>query len=81
MVAIAANALVTAIDPLPRFEISDQAVLAMDDTTPLDITSGAVGATVKSLWQSDLIGLRAILQISWGLRAAGGLSWVENTAW
>ena len=74
--------LTNAVDPLPRFDISDQAVLMMDDTTPTDLTTGGVASgNVKSLWQSRLIALRAILQISWGLRAPGGLAWLENVLW
>jgi hypothetical protein len=81
VVAIASNALASACDPVPRFEISKEAVLHMDDTTPLDIVSAGVAGTVKSLWQTDSLGLRTVLQVSWGLRHVNGLAWVENVNW
>jgi hypothetical protein len=81
VVCIASNALVTAIDPMPTFQLVDTAVVHEEDTTPLDITTAAVSATVKSLWQSDLVGLRVTSRIAWGLRAAGGLAWLTATGW
>jgi hypothetical protein len=81
VMVIASNALVTAADPLPRFQLVDNAVLHFDDTTPRDIDTAAVATTVKSLWQSDLIGLRTILEISWGLRSANGVAWMTGTNW
>jgi hypothetical protein len=47
----------------------------------LNITDEAITTSVRSLYQSDLIGMRTVLEISWGLRAAGGLAWLENVIW
>lgn len=59
----------------PRFDVSDQAVLHMEDTTPLAIgTPGSpavVAAPVRSLWQTDSIGIRMILDINWAFRRTG----------
>ncbi|SIO49791.1 phage prohead protease, HK97 family/phage major capsid protein, HK97 family,TIGR01554 [Bradyrhizobium erythrophlei] len=53
----------------PRFEISDQATLHMEDTTPLPIVDGGVpAAPVRSLWQTDSLGLRLILPMNWMMR-------------
>lgn len=53
----------------PRFEISDQATLHMEDTTPLPIVDGGTpAAPVRSLWQTDSLGLRLILPINWAMR-------------
>ena len=53
----------------PRFEISDQATLHMEDTTPLPIVDGGVpAAPVRSLWQTDSLGLRLILPMNWVMR-------------
>ena len=66
----------------PRFDVSDQAVLHMEDTTPLQIgTAGApntVAAPVQSMFQTDSIALRMILPMSWAMRRSGVL--VERTA-
>jgi HK97 family phage prohead protease len=53
----------------PRFEISDQATLHMEDTAPLPIVDGGVpAAPVRSLWQTDSLGLRLILPMNWVMR-------------
>jgi hypothetical protein len=53
----------------PRFEISDSAVLHMEDTTPLPIVDGgAAAAPVRSLWQTDSLGLRMLWPMNWVLR-------------
>jgi HK97 family phage prohead protease len=53
----------------PRFEISDQATLHMEDTAPLPIVDGGTpAAPVRSLWQTDSLGLRLILPMNWVMR-------------
>src|SRR5207342_2826597 len=46
----------------PRFELSDQATLHLEDTSPADIVGGASGPVpafpVKSMWQTDSIAMR-----------------------
>jgi hypothetical protein len=81
VVAIASNALVSAVDPAPRFEIVNQTALHFDSSSPLDITTAAVAATTKSLFQSDLVGLRTIFELSWGLRDPAGLAWLGSVTW
>jgi hypothetical protein len=81
IMAVATNCLASAADPLPRFSITTETVLTFGDTTPTDITSGAVGATTKSLWQSDLWGLKTVLQIGWCLRSTSGVAWLQNVKW
>jgi len=72
----------SATDDNPRFDISDQTVLHMEDTTPLAIgTAGApatVAAPAQSMFQTDCIALRMILPMSWAMRRSGVL--VERTA-
>lgn len=69
----------------PRFDVSDQAVLHLDDTTPLAIgTAGSpnvVAAPVRSLWQTDCIGIRMILDINWAMRRTGVLAWTQSVTW
>jgi HK97 family phage prohead protease len=60
----------------PRIDVSDQAVLHMEDTTPLQIATGAQGSGVlatptRSLWQTDCIGIRLILDVNWQMRRTG----------
>lgn len=69
----------------PRFELSDQATLHMEDTTPADIVSGPGPGTpafpVKSMWQTDSIALRLILPINWTVRRAGVVAVVNGVTW
>ena len=85
VVAIASNALCSAIDPLPRFNISTETTLHEEDTTPLPLstvgTPNTVAAPMRSLFQTDAIGVRMQLEVSWALRNAGGLSWLQGVNW
>jgi HK97 family phage major capsid protein len=69
----------------PRFELSDQATLHMEDTTPLPIsTTGApntVAAPVRSMFQTDSIALRMIMPMNWAMRRTGLVSWVTGVTW
>jgi hypothetical protein len=66
----------------PRFDVSDQAVLHMEDTTPVQIgTAGSpnvVAAPVRSMFQTDSLALRMILPMAWAMRRTGVI--VERTA-
>jgi hypothetical protein len=82
LVAIASNGLISAIDPVPRIETSFQGTLVMNSTAAELVTSGsAVGTPARSLWQSDSVGLRLVLEVNWGLRSSAALAWVENVIW
>jgi HK97 family phage prohead protease len=69
----------------PRFEISDQATLHLEDTTPLDIgtagTPPVVAAPVKSMFQTDSLALRLVLPTNWTVRRAGVVAWVAGVTW
>jgi HK97 family phage major capsid protein/HK97 family phage prohead protease len=66
----------------PRFDVSDQATLHMEDTTPLQIstagTPNVVAAPVRSMFQTDSLALRMILPMNWALRRPNMV--VERTA-
>jgi hypothetical protein len=84
VIAIAPNALASATDPVPRFDISDQATVHLD-TVPSQIgTPGSpnvVAAKTISLYQSDVLSLRMIFELSWVLRHASGLAWTQGVVW
>jgi HK97 family phage prohead protease/HK97 family phage major capsid protein len=68
----------------PRFDVSDQAVLHMEDTTPLAIASGSPGTVAsptRSLWQTDTIGIRMIMPLNWLLRRAGMVQYMTGMTW
>jgi hypothetical protein len=69
----------------PRFDVSDQATLHMEDTTPLQIgTVGApatVAAPARNLFQTDCLGIRMLMDINWGLRRTGIVAWTQTMTW
>ena len=85
LVAIAANALVSAADPEPRFDIGSSATLHMDDTSPSDIsisgTPAAVAFPVKGMFQTDSWALRMTTEVAWSLRHSAGAAFKENVTW
>jgi len=69
----------------PRFEISDQATLHMEDTAPQHIgaagTPAVVAAPAVSMFQTDSMALRLILPMNWAVRRAGVVAWVAGVTW
>jgi hypothetical protein len=85
VMAVALPALASAVDPAVRIDASAESLVHMEDTTPLQIgvsaTPNTVSAPTRSLFQTDAIGFRIILEASWGLRAANAVSWTEAITW
>jgi HK97 family phage prohead protease len=73
----------TATGDTPNFSVSDQATLHMEATTPAEIvgTPSVVAAPVRSLWQTDSIGIRMIMDINWVLRRVGMVQWISGQLW
>ena len=68
----------------PEFDVSEQATIHMEDTTPLEIVSGTGPTTadpVRSLWQTASVGVRMLLDVSWTMRRTGMVQWVDTTSW
>lgn len=68
----------------PAFDMSEQATIHMEDTTPLEIVSGTGPTTadpVRSLWQTASVGVRMLLDVSWTMRRTGMVQWVDTTSW
>jgi HK97 family phage prohead protease len=84
IIAVDAADFVVVGGEAPRFEVSDQATLHMEDTDPQAITGGtpSPAVPVRSLWQTDSLGLRLILPINWCMRRDGMVAGMENiTSW
>ena len=85
VIAIDAGDFVSVSGDAPRFEISDQATLHMEDTAPTDITTTGTPPVaafpVKSMWQTDMLALRMILPINWAIRRTGTVAWVAGVTW
>jgi HK97 family phage major capsid protein/HK97 family phage prohead protease len=70
----------------PRFEVSDQATLHFEDTTPLQLTTGPQGTAVaatptRSMFQTDSLALRMILPMNWAMRRTGVIAWIAAVTW
>jgi hypothetical protein len=79
LIAIAASALAVAIDA-PSIDAGGEVLLHMEDTNPQPIVDdgGTVASPVRSTWQTDSIGLRFRLPVSWVLRAPA-VAWTVPT--
>jgi hypothetical protein len=82
-ICIASNSLVSAMDPVPRFEISREATMVMDDSAPVALSTspGVFGSPIRSNWQTDTISLRMIAEVSWGIRNPLGLAHMSPVLW
>lgn len=84
LIAIRNSDFATATGDTPEFDVSEQAVVHMEDTTPLEIVSGT-GPTpadpVRSFWQTGTIGVRMIMDVSWKMRRTGMVQWISGTSW
>lgn len=85
LILIDAADFITATGDTPNFAVSDQAVLHMEDTTPLAIgtagTPPTVAAPVRSLWQTDSIAIRMIMDINWAMRRTGVIALLTTPTW
>lgn len=86
LIAVATNSIASAVNNVPRFEVSREATLHMEDTTPLALSASGTpnvpAAPSRSLFQTDSVGAKIILEASWIRRSDSGVAWVTNaTGW
>src|SRR5262245_43325575 len=82
VIAIEASALASAFSPVPEFSSCIQGVLH-EDTVPLHVVdgSGTPAPNTRSLWQADVIALRMVLRVSYGMRGTGLVQVIQNVTW
>lgn len=84
LIAIRNSDFASAMGDAPRFDVSQQATIHMEDTTPLEIVSGTGPTTadpVRSLWQTASTGVRMILPVSWGMARPSMVAWIDGTSY
>jgi Phage capsid family len=82
VIAVATNALVSAVDGLPQIDATRDAELHRDSVPAEIVTAGGtVAYPVGSLFQTDQVGLRLRWPLTWGLRSPAGLAWMSNVNW
>jgi HK97 family phage prohead protease/HK97 family phage major capsid protein len=67
---------VSAAGDTPNFSVTDTATLHFEDTTPLQIATGAQGSgvlatPVRSMFQTDSLAVRMVMDLNWALRRSG----------
>lgn len=85
MYLVDAADFMTAAGDTPRFDVSDQAVLHMEDTTPAALsavgTPNTVAAPVRSLFQTDTMAIRMIMDVNWAWRRTGMVAYTTGMTW
>ncbi len=84
LIALRVSDFATALGDAPEFDVSEQATVHMEDTTPLEIVSGTGPTTadpVRSFYQTATIGVRMLMDVSWKMRRSGMVQWVDTTTW
>jgi hypothetical protein len=84
LIALRNSDFATALGDAPEFDVSEQATIHMEDTTPLEIVSGTGPTTadpVRSLFQTATIGVRMLMDVSWKMRRTGMVQWIDGTSW
>jgi hypothetical protein len=81
IMAVAVNALATAVDPVPEIDASRDALVHME-TNPQHIsTAGEVAGPARSFFQTDTVGIRLLVGASWMTRAPGAVAVVNSVTW
>jgi HK97 family phage major capsid protein/HK97 family phage prohead protease len=77
--------LAAAYDSVPQIDVSEQATLHMEDTTPLPIVDNATQAVtahpVRSLWQTATVGVRLLWDLTWTQRRPGAVFTITGVQW
>lgn len=83
LIALRNSDFATALGDAPDFDVSEQATVHMEDTTPLEIASaaGTVADPIRSFFQTATIGVRMLMDVSWKMRRSGMVQWVDGTSW
>ena len=77
VIAVSGNGLVSAVDAAPEIEASKIAALHMDTApSPLADDAGVMASPIRSLWQSDTVGVKIRFNASWALRDPRALAWM-----
>jgi HK97 family phage prohead protease len=73
------------VNGAPEFDISEQATLHLDDTTPLNIGVAGAPATVaaptQSMYQTAQIAIRMLLNVTWAMRRTGMVQYLTGVNW
>ena len=80
VIAVDPRGLVHGYGPAPEIIISTEGTVHMSDA-PLPISASGVADPVLSLYQTDSIGLRCILEIAFAKRRSNAVSFMDGCGW
>jgi HK97 family phage major capsid protein/HK97 family phage prohead protease len=83
LIALRASDFATALGDAPEFDVSEQATVHMEDTTPLEVVSaaGTVADPIRSFFQTATIGVRMLMDVAWKMRRTGVVQWIDGVTW
>lgn len=85
VIMIRASDFASGTGDVPEFELSNDATVHMEDTSPAAIgttgTPNVVSAPVRSFFQTGVSGLRMIMDVSWVMRRAGMVQYIDSVTW
>jgi hypothetical protein len=82
VIAVAANAVASGFEPLPRIDASPDPEIHMDTSAGEIVTpAGTVAYPVSSQYQTDRLALRMRMSVAWGLRASNAIAWMNAVSW
>lgn len=82
VIAVAAAAIVSAIDGPPAIDARGETAINLADPASEIVTAGGtIAYPVGSVYQTDSVALRMRWKITWALRDTRGLAWMSNVNW
>jgi hypothetical protein len=82
VIAIATPALASVVEAMPRIDSNEVALVHEESAAqPIVTAAGTLATPVRSLYQTDSVGLRLRLPISWTVRAPGAIAWMQSVTW
>ena len=81
VIAVATNAVVSALGAVPQIDVTKAASLH-EDTAPGQIaSSGTMSSPAIAVFQNDVVGLRLRWPITWALRNANAIAQNGRVTW
>jgi hypothetical protein len=82
LVAVEAGAFVAAFNPTPEIDVSSEASIHQEDTSPAQLVAanGTAAGPTRSLWQTDCLALKAVIRGTFGMRA-GLIAKIDSVSW
>jgi hypothetical protein len=82
VICVAPSAIVVAGGDAPKIDVSIEAVLHMEDTSPLPLTTAATASfPIRSVFQTDVVAVRLRCDVDWAVRASGAVAFISSVTW